>query len=91
LPDAIMSYHALEEGSALLRLEIYAAKVVHQHGSLALLRVVFAAWWNRPRLPVDMAPRLWADMGLPPEKRPVSWPGPRPNPQIPLIVWWPGL
>ena len=66
-PEAIMSYNSLPEGSIVLRLEFSIADAVHQRGLGAVLRVVFTAWWNRPRIPTDLSPRLRADMGLPPD------------------------
>ena len=57
----------------------------------AVLRVVFAAWWNRPRIPADLSPRLRADMGLPPDTARTFWPEPSDRPMVPLILWRPGL
>lgn len=86
-----MSYDALSEGSAALRLEFHVVRAVQQRGLLAVLRVAVVAWWNRPRLPHDLSPRLRADMGLPPDTRPSYWPEPSDNPQVPPPIWRPGL
>jgi hypothetical protein len=86
-----MSYDLLKEGSVALRLEFYVTRAVHQRGLLAVLRLVVVAWFNRPRIPDDLPARLRADMGLPPDTRPVFWPEPSDNPQVPLPMWRPGL
>ncbi|UJW85169.1 hypothetical protein [Devosia sp. SL43] len=86
-----MSLYALDEGNASLRLESHVTKAVHHHGVWPVLRVVILAWWNRPRLPPDLSPRLRADMGLPPDTRPTYWPEPSANPQVPPPMWRPGL
>ena len=86
-----MSLDVHEDGSVLLRLEFYAMRAVHQRGLGAVLRVVFAAWWNRPRIPTDLSPRLRADMGLPPDTARKFWPEPSDRPMVPLILWRPGL
>ncbi|QDZ09340.1 hypothetical protein [Devosia ginsengisoli] len=85
-----MSINVHEDGSTLLRLEFYAAKAVHQRGLGAVLRVVFAAWWNRPRIPPDLSPRLRADMGLPPAPRSIFWPEPEDYWPLPVPMWKPG-
>lgn len=86
-----MSFDLPNDGSVALRLNFHVTKAVHYNGFLAVLRVAVAAWWNRPRLPVDLSPRLRADMGLPPDTRRVFWPEPSDNPQVPLPLWRPGL
>lgn len=80
-----MSINVHDDGSVLLRLEFYAARAVHQRGLGAVLRVVVAAWWNRPRIPPDLSDRLRADMGLPVDASRKHWPE-----QVPLILWRPG-
>ena len=84
-----MSYNALGEGSAALRLEFNVVEAVQHRGLFAVLRVAVVAWWNRPRLPGD--PRLRADMGLPPIAKPAFWPEPSAHPQVPPPLWRPGL
>jgi len=90
-PGTDMIYNALNGGSAALQPEFYIAKAVHQRGLYPVLRLAIAAWWSRPRLPADLPARLRADMGLPPDTRPVFWPEPSDNPQVPLIAWRPGM
>lgn len=88
-----MTYDALNQRSVVLRLEFSIADAVHQRGLLPVLRAAIAAWWNRPRalVPADLPPRLWADIGLPPDTRPTYWPEPSANPQIPPPLWRPGM
>ena len=80
-----MSLDVHDDGSVLLRLEFYAVRAVHQRGLGAVLRVVIAAWWNRPRIPPGLSDRLRADMGLPVDTSRKHWPE-----QLPLIMWRPG-
>lgn len=79
--------NALDEGSALLRLEFQVARAVHQRGFLQVLRIAAAAWWNRPRIPPDMPARLRADMGLPPAPRSKFWPEPDDCSPLPVTMW----
>lgn len=82
-----MSFNALDEGSSLLRLEFYARRSVHHDGLFAVLRVVVSAWWNRPRIPAGLSPRLREDMGLPPAPRSIFWPEPDEVWPIHPTVW----
>jgi hypothetical protein len=86
-----MTYQPVSEADVFLRPDIYVARAVHRHGLWAVLRVAVAAWWNRPRLPADLSPRLREDMGLPPAKGSVLWPVLSETPGVPLVVWRPGL
>jgi hypothetical protein len=86
-----MTFNALDEGSAALRPDFHIIRAVQQRGLVPVLRVAVAAWWNRPRLPADLSPRLRADMGLPPDRRPVYWPEQSDNPQVPPPLWWPAM
>ena len=86
-----MTLNALDEGSPALRFDHHITAAVHQRGFFVVLGVAIAARWNRPRLPEDIPPRLRADMGLPPDTRPVYWPEPSNNPQVPPPMWRPGL
>jgi hypothetical protein len=85
-----MSYDLLREGSVALRLDFYVTRAVYQRGLFTVLRLAVVAWWNRPSLD-DLSPRLRADMGLPPDTRPVFWPEPSANPQVPPPMWRPGM
>lgn len=84
-----MSYDALTEGSAALRLDFNVVEAVQHRGLFVVLRVAVAAWWNRPQLPDDA--RLRADIGLPPVTKSAFWPEPSANPQVPPPLWRPGL
>jgi hypothetical protein len=82
-----MSYDALNEDSAALRLEFHVIKAVQLRGLPAVLRVAVLAWWNRPRIPYDMPARLRADMGLPPAPKSMFWPEPGDCWPLPIPIW----
>ena len=84
-----MFENALDEGSALLRLDLQVTKAVQHRGLPQVLRVALAAWWNRPRIPHDLSPRLRADMGLPPAPKSMFWPEPGDCWPFPLATWKP--
>jgi hypothetical protein len=79
--------NALDEGSALLRLDFQVTKAVHFRGLPQVLRVALVAWWNRPRIPRDMPARLRADMGLPPAPKSMFWPEPDDIGPLPITMW----
>ena len=85
-----MSYDALSERSVSLRLDFNVVQAVQRRGLPAVLRVALVAWWNRPRLPADLSPRLRAAMGLPPPPSSAFWPEPVEGPLV-LPPWRPGL
>jgi hypothetical protein len=81
--------NALDEGSAMLRLDFEVAKAVHLRGFASVLRVALVAWWNRPRIPRDLPVRLRVDMGLPPAPKSMFWPELEDYWPLPVPMWKP--
>ncbi|SEP86186.1 hypothetical protein SAMN05428969_1240 [Devosia sp. YR412] len=72
----------------MLRPDFHIIRAVHLRGLVPVLRVAVAAWWDRPRLPQDLSPRLRADMGLPPAKPSLFWPEASDSPHLSLPLGW---
>lgn len=90
-PGITMSYNSLSEGSVVLRLEFSIADAVHQRGLMPVIATAIQAWWNRPKMPVDLPPRLRADLGLSPVADAAHWLDIRSHSGIPDPLRRPGM